>query len=334
MNAFCSQLKSGFEQTGCNPESGILLAVSGGADSMALLHGTADLFSHQRQGIVVAHLNHALRADEAGADEAFVCRSAEKLGLKSRIQRVPTGEIAQNSEGSLEESARKYRYEFLTRAATELKFSFVATAHHRSDQAETVLHNIIRGSGIRGLTGISSTRQLSPDVQLVRPMLDVSRDAILSFLSQREIEFREDATNSDLNFTRNRIRKQLLPLLRDQFSPQIEDHLATLGGLASDSMRILDEISDDLLQNCLWERQPDVCRLNRTTLQSQSAEVVRQTLTRLWSTQNWSRQQMTRELWQQLASLICSRINRRVDLPGSISLTTDGNLVRVVRESA
>lgn len=333
MSDFCSQLREGYERIGCKVESGLLLAVSGGADSIALLHGTRRIFPEHTDRIAVAHVNHSLRGRDSDKDAEFVRCVAEQLRLKCSVETLQIGEIERNSEGSLEESARLARYDLLTQTAVNQCCQFVVTAHHKGDQAETILHNIIRGTGIRGLAGMKSRRPLDRNVSVARPMLTISHDSVREFLKVEGLQFREDASNSDARFTRNRIRHQLIPLLRQDYNPQVDDNLLSLRDLAVAAMASLDNIADMIIEASLLEIQPNVCRFRRAPFQSHPESLICHVLSKLWSDQQWPRQKMTSPHWKKVASAIHGVGNHRIDLPGGICVLIDGNIVRLVLRS-
>ena len=203
----------------------IIVAISGGADSLSLALVLHELKSKKKLELrlVLAHFNHNLRAAESDADEEFVKDFAGKFDFELVIGK---GEISKNE--NLEQSARKARYDFLTTAAENLKAYAVLTAHTLNDQAETLLINLIRGSGLEGLGAMKSKRNLTKtnEILLIRPLLSwAKRIDTENFCRLNEIEYRFDSMNEDLAFRRVRIRKVLLPLLED-FNPKIIENLS------------------------------------------------------------------------------------------------------------
>ena len=203
------------------------VAVSGGADSVALLLLLLEL--REKLGILlsVVHFNHKLRGKASDADEQFVAKLAAKHGLPFHVERADVAARAKREKANLEDTARKARYEFFARLTEEDNVDFVAVAHTSDDQAETVLAHILRGAGIAGLGGIHS--QLKG---VVRPLLGERRQDLRAYLRQKKQRWREDATNQDTTRMRARIRKKLLPSLEKQFNPGIVSHLSTLAELA------------------------------------------------------------------------------------------------------
>ena len=202
------------------PGDRVVVALSGGADSVALMRLLSDLAATASFEVVgVAHLNHQLR-DTADADEQFCRGLAGRLSLRCLVSRADVTGLASRERISVEEAGHRERYAFFLRAAASLRADRIATAHTRDDQAETYLMRLLRGAGPVGLSGIHPR---SGDV--VRPLLDVSKSDLREYLSANGQVFREDETNRDVTVTRNRIRHELVPFLERQFSPSIVDVL-------------------------------------------------------------------------------------------------------------
>jgi len=218
------------EGAGAGAAQRVLLAVSGGADSTALLYTTQALKS---EGIIVAelvcaHINHRLREPAADEDEEFVVNQAAKLGLEIRVRRVDVRAFARCNKLSIETAARELRIGSLVEIAKECNCSVIATAHQKDDNAETVIHRMLRGTGIRGLGGIRAMRVFGNGSKFARPMLCVGRREILEYLRQRGLKWREDHTNAECTYTRNYIRHRLLPALQADCTGSIVEQLSEL----------------------------------------------------------------------------------------------------------
>jgi tRNA(Ile)-lysidine synthase len=201
----------------------ILVAVSGGVDSMVLLHVLHGLAPVHRWRLSVAHLNHRLRGVSSDADERLVRRAGKRLRLPVRVARVDVRRYSQASRISLEMAARKVRHEFLARTAKETGTPCVALAHHADDQLELFFLRLLRGSGGEGLAGMKWRNSSPADrrVELVRPLLDQPKSALRDYALEAGIRFHEDASNACLDMQRNRIRHELLPLLRTKYQPAL-----------------------------------------------------------------------------------------------------------------
>jgi tRNA(Ile)-lysidine synthase len=201
----------------------ILVAVSGGLDSMVLLRVLYELAAGHGWQLRVAHLNHRLRGRSGDADARLVGRVAATLGLPCVIGRSEVREFARAGGLSLEMAARKVRHEFLARKAARLALPTVALAHHADDQLELFFLRLLRGCGGEGLAGMKwrSPSPANPKVALVRPLLDQPKAALRRWAASRKLPFREDASNAQLDIQRNRIRHELLPLLRRHYQPAL-----------------------------------------------------------------------------------------------------------------
>jgi len=303
----------------CGLGSGrVLLAVSGGADSTAMLRGLASLGPRRPATLMAAHLDHGLRTPHSRQDAEWLQSLTGEIGIPFHVERRDVAAEADASRCGIEETARRLRYQFLEATAVKLQCATIAVAHTRDDQAETVLHHLLRGTGLSGLAGIPRRRQLDSGVTIVRPLLDVSRCDVLEYLKSIGQPFREDVSNHDCRFTRNRIRRRLLPLLRDEFNPQVEQALLRLAHQAADVQDVLLPLSQQLLDACLLEplglaTQPpaaasgrdnrQVCRLDCTVLREQPRHLVRECFRRLWYAMDWPRQKMGFDEWEHLADL-------------------------------
>jgi tRNA(Ile)-lysidine synthase len=231
----------------------VVVGVSGGPDSMALLHGlvAVDRMDERGWGLHVAHLNHGLRGPEAEADAAFVAEQARRLSLPVFVERVDVRASAERSGRTLEEEARYHRYAFFERLCLKTESTCVAVGHHADDNAETVLHRILRGSGVRGLAGIAPVRPLraGSEVRLIRPLLGFREEELGQFLLAAGIESREDVTNALPDYTRNRLRQELLPMIRRDFNVRITEALLRLAQQAAWIDTYLRETAERTLQS-------------------------------------------------------------------------------------
>lgn len=209
------------------PESRLILAVSGGVDSLALLHCLAHLRPIYPLELLVATLNHGLRP-EAAEEVAFVQSLSSSLNIPCITGQAQVGTVG------IEAAARKARYDFLAEVAHNHNFTLVATAHQADDQSETILMHLIRGSGIQGLQGMSMDTPMPyhPELMLLRPLLPFSRTAIEAYCAEHGLEARQDASNFDTRYRRNAIRHEIVPRLR-QINPQIDATLARLAEILS-----------------------------------------------------------------------------------------------------
>lgn len=225
-------------------EGTLLVAVSGGADSMVLLDCLVRVRAALGIGLVVGHVDHRLRAS-SGADAEFVEVHAGTLGLPAVVRRADVGAVARERGRTIEEAARDVRYALLAEMAREVEAGAVATAHTATDQAETVLMRLIRGTGPAGLAGVEPDRGDG----FIRPLLCATRDEVRRFARARRLSFCEDPTNRDPRFLRNRVRTRILPALR-RLNPRID---FALSDLADDARDLNDWIGREIAGTVLRE---------------------------------------------------------------------------------
>jgi tRNA(Ile)-lysidine synthase len=239
------------------PGDRVGVAVSGGADSVVLLHVLHRLVGRLAIRLMALHVNHGLRGAESDEDEQFVRDLARSLGLECAITRATPG------PGNLEQEARRVRREFFQKCRERHGLQKVALGHTRSDQAETVLYRFLRGSGIAGLAGM---RPVTAD-GFVRPLLQTSREEVRSWAEAGRIAWREDSSNLNQGFVRNRLRTNVLPALASEFNPNLEHVLAGSADIAAVEEEYWDSLIDPLYRNlfkkCALGLLLDVKALNR-----------------------------------------------------------------------
>lgn len=285
--SFIDQLEDWFKQHGlCEPAQRWVLGVSGGPDSTLLLHAMRELSVRAELGwtLHIAHLHHGLRGDAADQDEEFVRDLSEKFGLPFHNDRIDVRAAVARDGGSSEEIARQKRYEFLERVALTVGSELVAVAHHADDNAETLVHRICRGTGLRGLSGMSDVRSIQPGsrVRLVRPLLQQRRASIDALLQDRDLAARLDSTNFSNEFTRGRIRNQIMPLLREQLNPNVTEALLRLAEQARWLGTYLEDAAARVFDLLVISESPRRIVLNTNALLSKQriiqAEVVRRAI--------------------------------------------------------
>lgn len=310
----------------------VLVAISGGADSVALLLGLLQIRERANLRLVAAHLNHCLRRDESDNDAAWVQQLCERLQVPLICERQDVTKLAGDSKNdgvsrnSSEEIARKVRYEFLLKSAMAESCSYIATAHSADDQVETILHHILRGTSISGLAGMPLQRDLDENVTLIRPMIDVRREQVEAYLKTINQDFRSDHTNQDIEYTRNRLRHNLLPQIRENINARVDQALLRLSDQARELHETIDELAAGLLHQTVLEQTPTVCKLDCQALSTQPSFLIRHCFVLLWKRQNWPRQRMGAVEWKALANLVHTTSGGR-SLPGNIQVTRRNRLL-------
>ena len=253
----------------------VLVAVSGGADSVALLHLLSRLAPDWRLRLHVLHVDHQLRAESA-ADADFVRALGARLGVA-----VDVATVAVDRRGSLEAAARAARYAALEACAARVGAGRIALGHTADDQAETVLMRLVQGAGVRGLAGIPPVRGA-----IIRPLIEVRRSALEAELARAGLAWVDDASNRDPKFLRNRIRHELLPLLADSYNPEVATALARVASVARETVGALDRAAGiELDRLAVWADGAATVRLDalRALPRPIAAEVLRQVAARLAS---------------------------------------------------
>ena len=270
-----------------------MVAVSGGGDSVALLRVMHQVSQGAGLRLSVAHLDHGVREEAARADAAFVAELAESLGLPCDLGRWKPARAAH-----FESDARRARYAWLLELARSRGASVVAVAHTSDDQAETILHRIVRGTGLRGLAGMPQRRLLSsdPNVSLARPLLDVSRAELRNYLTTLGQPFREDQSNADTARTRAPDpHTTCVPKLAAEYNPRVAEALVRLGALADAMQRSLESTLDELERDSVITRAPACVVLKQGYLGSGPRFLRTEVLRRVWRRAGWPEQGMSAE---------------------------------------
>lgn len=238
----------------------VLIGLSGGIDSVVLAHYLLNQQLHPRDKIVMVHVNHGLRAT-AIAEEAFVANLAAEWGVKFVNKHTDVKHIQKVEKRTVEEAARVGRYRALAEAADEYGSNVVLVAHHADDQVETILMNLLRGSGLSGLTGMEVVTQLD-ELVVFRPFLDIWRSEIADYGQRHNLPFVEDASNLDINFQRNRIRHQLIPSLAN-YNERAKEHLWQLAQIVRDDMALLERVIDEYWSAVVLEAHDRYVRVRK-----------------------------------------------------------------------
>ncbi len=331
-----SPLQRQFDQhwTRFRTEPRVLIACSGGPDSVALLRllQAAHLPSH---GLTVAHFNHHLRGAESDRDGEFVQTLCRQWDLDCQVGHADPLRLQDAARGEgLESAARHLRYTFLVQIAEQCGARYLVTGHTADDQVETVLQQVLRGSGLAGLAGMPSVRPLSPAVTLVRPLLRFHRAQLLTYLHDLGQTYRHDEHNRQRQFLRSRIRNELLPQLETDYYPGVRDALLKLSRIASEAQDLIQELAEELLDRCLAQNAARANRLDCRPLQQAPEHLCREALVRYWHRQAWPLKDMTFNHWQQIAALARGRdVPRFINLPAFVRVQRDGDDLIVERHA-
>jgi len=214
----------------------VLAAVSGGPDSVCLLHFLSQLARLHGFKLCACHVNHNLRGKNSDGDMAFTKELCRSMKIKCYTRRVKVTELARKKSLSVEHAARKLRYKALEQTAKLCGAKVIALGHHLDDHVETIFLNILRGTNPQGLTGIPARRRLQSGAEIVRPLLCVRKAEVLEYLRQHKLSYRIDETNASQEYTRNWVRGTLLPLLEKK-QPKLREHLLEMSEKLEDLLK-------------------------------------------------------------------------------------------------
>lgn len=300
--------------------SSVLIAVSGGQDSLALLSLLRDLQPKWNWTLAIAHCDHRWRPDSAE-------NAAHVLALATQFAIPAHCEVA-DSLPPTEADARQWRYQVFTQIAQTYDYTHVVTGHTASDRAETLLYNLVRGSGADGLQALTWQRELAPGITLVRPLLEFSRQETADICQQANLPIWEDSTNQNLEYARNRIRQEVLPLLKTHLNPQAELHLAQTAEVLAAEVDYLHQEAIALLSRCL-DVTTHPSRLNRIELRTAPLALQRRVL-RLWLHQGLSVQANFEQTEKAVGLLTAPNRSQTDPFPGGgIAQVSDNWLVLV-----
>ena len=244
----------------------VVLGLSGGPDSVALLLLLLKLKNKYSLRLSAAHLNHHLSSARSSGHEIFSEKLAHRLGVVFYKKSVNIKSVARRRRQSLEETGREERYRFFAHVAKKTGSNKIATAHTLDDQAETILMRLARGCGLRGLSGIPARRQEGV-FQIIRPLIGVSKKDILAFLKETGQPFYQDPSNFKDVYTRNRVRNRLIPWIEKNLNPQIKEGLSDLGQICAQTQELVDDLAGRALKSCLKKRTAREIRLGTAGLE-------------------------------------------------------------------
>ena len=313
----------------------LLLAVSGGPDSVAMLFALHGLSNKLNLDLYIAHINHKLRGAESDKDQNYVERLSRKLNIPLFVLKKDTKSFAKKNKLSIEDAARQIRYSFFTECARRFKIDSISTAHTLDDQAETILMRFLRGAGIRGLRGIQPVSDLF-EFKLIRPLIEITRKEIEAYLREKEIRPRIDKSNLDIKFLRNRIRHKLVPQLVKEYNPNLKNQLLMLAKMLNEDYNYIQFLSDELFNKIATSSNSKkvVFKLRAFKALNVSAQryLVRSAIKRLALTLD----NIEYRHWKEIKSLLSSRpIGSIVNLPNYIVATkTKSSLIFIIKNKA
>jgi tRNA(Ile)-lysidine synthase len=306
----------------------VLVAVSGGPDSIAMLLGLHEVAAASGLSLLVGHLNHRLRGPESDEDAAFVEQFCRERSILCIIDSV-SPDTLQPGQAHLESAARRLRYQWLASLAERESCQWVMTGHTANDQAETVLHHLLRGTGLRGLRGIAPRRWLDGKL-LVRPLLQTTRQEVECFLSLREIIARRDQSNFDPRFKRNLLRQMVLPVLNQKINPHAVQHLAQMADRAREFCSLIHRRARRLLRLAELPPVGEVQVFDQRLLQRADPTTLQEAMLQLWTRQDWPVSAMSSQRWREVME-VCRGERPQVQLPAGVMVRQKLHVVHFFR---
>lgn len=302
----------------------ILVGVSGGPDSVTLLCALCAVKKEYLLDILVAHLDHKFRGEESDADREFCESLAKKYNLEIVSEQIDVPKIAKEKGISPEEAARFERYDFFKRVAREKDIKKIAIGHTMDDQAETVLMRLIRGAGMLGLGGMSPVKDMQ-GFKIIRPLIEVSRKEIEAFISWNGLRFRQDSSNEKNIFTRNRIRREIIPILEKDFNANIKGVLVNMAENLRIENEFLSRYAKRKFKSVSRVKQDEIL-IDTRRLKKQPEAIRKRILRAALEELKGDLRRLTYQHWREIEELIDNRpVNSKVDLPAGISITKDRN---------
>ena len=315
----------------------VLVAVSGGPDSVCLLTALNSLKDMLKIQLHAAHLDHCLRGGESDADAKYVGELSAKLGIPCSIEKRDVEQWNKQSKTSLEEAAREVRYRFLEEVARQVGATRVAVGHTRDDQVETTLMHYLRGAGLQGLRGLRAAAPIpygnkEDGIWVVRPLLKASRREVAEYCQSHDLKPCCDSSNSDTKFLRNRIRLELIPLLR-QYNPEIDDALVRLADLAGEDADFIDEKASAAC-GAVATREGCLTCLDSGKLRSLPLALQRRVFRIVLEQSYGSLRDIEASHVEALVRLLFSNTGKCVHLPGGVMATNERNRMVVAGSGA
>jgi tRNA(Ile)-lysidine synthase len=312
-----------------HPDDSVLVGVSGGPDSIALIHVLLTIAPIFPLKLGIAHLNHSLRKKESDRDEEFVASLAQTLGLPCYIKRENVVEYQRKHRLSLEEAGRHLRYSFFDEIAEKNRFDKIALGHHCDDNAELILMYLFRGTGPLGISGIPPVR----DRRIVRPLIKITRPEIIKFLAEKRLTYVSDQSNTDTRYLRNRIRHQLMPLLKQHYNPKIAESLNRLASITQSEEEWIEEIINPMFENSVLALQNSKIILSIAELAEMHTAAQKRIIRRAIVRIKGDLKRITLAHLDAIMNLLKSGpLDGRLDLPARIMVRRDNEFLSISKE--
>lgn len=309
----------------------VLVGLSGGADSVTLLHILYLLRKEYLLDIIIAHLDHKFRGDESMLDRRFCEGLALKYKLRIISDEIDVPKISRDKGISAEEAARIERYEFFKRLARGHDIKSIAVGHTKNDQAETVLMRILRGAGALGLGGMSPVKDMQ-GTRIIRPLIEISRREIEEFITENNLKFRQDSSNIKTVFTRNKIRLELLPFLERDFNPNMHEVLVNMAENLRIENEFLTKFSDRKFKGMARIKSNEIL-LDIKKLRKQHEAIRKRILRAALKKIKGDTRTLTYQHWKEIEDLMSQRpVKSKVNLPVGLTVVKDRANIVISRE--
>ncbi len=306
-----------------------LVGVSGGPDSMALLNALLVIAPEWRLTIGIAHLNHQLRGDASDSDEVFVTKVAETLNLPIYTENRDVSTYSRKKRLSIETAAREIRYAFFNRVADSKRFNKIALGHHMDDNAEMIIMNLLRGSGPTGMAGIPPVR----DKRIVRPLIDTTKDEIITYLNGMNLTYVTDKSNRDRQYLRNRVRHDLIPRLTSDYNPGLTERLHEMADIFRIEDQWMERELSIIYNKVILEQQRFSISFSIPILVQKEPAVVRRLVRRGYEQINGNTKRLTYKHVEAVRGLLGScHSQKSIDLPRQIRAYCDDQTLVIRRE--
>lgn len=311
------------------PDDSVVIGVSGGPDSIALLHILLKLTPNYSLRLGIAHLNHCIRKEDSDKDAEFVASIAKKFNLPCYIKKENIRKYHLEKKLSLEDAARRVRYSFFNSVAETNKFNKIALGHHCDDNAELVLMNLCRGSGPLGLSGIPKVR----DRKIIRPLIELKRSELIDFLDKNELQYVSDKSNKDTRYFRNRVRHNLIPLLKTSYNPKIIDTLNRLSSIVSSEEEWIEDLILPVFEKVVLRSEDNTVTLSVSGLCQNHLAAQRRIIRKAVEIIKGNLRRIRLSHIDSAISLLESRwAYGKLDFPNRIRIQRSGDILIITRE--
>ena len=295
-----------------NAEEKVVLGVSGGADSVCLFFMFLELKKRYHLKLYVVHVNHGLRGVDAKRDARYVEELCNNYGIEYILVSENVKEIGEKEGISIEEAGRNIRYETFYKVLVHYKADKIAIAHNSDDKAETILFNLFRGTGLKGLTGISPVRDT-----IIRPLLCISREEIENYLEERNITYCTDLTNLETDYTRNKIRLKVLPYIKENINEKVKEHILNTSVMIDETLSYIEKNADDAMIRTVEEKEHHYC-IHIDEFTNEDIVIQKLIIRKIMKLLTGKLKDITNEHINMVISLTSKEVGKRINLPYSM----------------